>query len=66
MSLVVVSVLTAVAISVTRKGRFHRAILGINQEQMRPNIPSLIAVATSVMGLAVLGIYAVIVLPLTY
>lgn len=64
-TLVAAAVVTALAINLTRKRRFHRAIHGIQQESMPPDIASTAAVAVSVVILAVLGIYTVLFLPLT-
>lgn len=63
-TLVAASVITALAISCTRKRRFHRAIHGINQETITPDIASTAAVAASVVVLAGLGIFTVLLLPL--
>ncbi|GAA5201911.1 DUF202 domain-containing protein [Arthrobacter gyeryongensis] len=62
-ALVAASVLTALAINRTRKRRFHRAIHGINQEAITPDIASTAAVAASVVVLAGLGIFTVLLLP---
>ncbi len=64
-TLIAAAVVTALAINLTRKRRFHRAIHGIQQENMAPNIASTAAVAVSVVILAVLGIFTVLFLPLT-
>jgi uncharacterized membrane protein YidH (DUF202 family) len=58
------AIVTALAINVTQKRRFHRAVRGINQESMPPNVGSTAAVAASVVILAALGIYTVLFLPL--
>ncbi|MDI3196267.1 DUF202 domain-containing protein [Pseudarthrobacter sp. AL07] len=63
-TLVAAAVVTAVAIKVTRKRRFQRAVRGINQESMAPDVASTAAVAASVVLLALLGIYTVVFLPL--
>jgi uncharacterized membrane protein YidH (DUF202 family) len=63
-TLVAAATVTALAISFTQKRRFHRAVRGINQEAMPPNVGATAAVATSVVVLAVLGIYTVLFLPL--
>ncbi|MDQ0618652.1 DUF202 domain-containing protein [Arthrobacter globiformis] len=63
--LVATAVGTALAISLTRRRRFHRAIRGIQQERMTPDIASIAAVATSAVILAALGIYTVLFLPLS-
>lgn len=59
-TLVAAAVVTALALNLTRKRRFHRAIHGIQQERMTPDIASIAAVATSVVILAALGIYTVL------
>ena len=64
-TLVAAAVLTALAINLTRRRRLHRAIRGIQQNAMVPDIASTAAVAASVVVLAVLGIYTVLFLPLT-
>src|SRR5688500_19495371 len=56
-TLVAAAVLTALAINLTRKRRFHRAIHGIQQESMAPDIASTAAVGTGIVILAALGIY---------
>ncbi|CAN7153182.1 DUF202 domain-containing protein [Arthrobacter sp. LjRoot14] len=58
------AVVTALAINLTQKRRFHRAVRGIRQETMPPHIGSTAAVAASVVVLALLGIYTVLFLPL--
>ncbi|MFJ5699655.1 DUF202 domain-containing protein [Arthrobacter sp. NPDC093139] len=63
-TLVAAAVLTALAINLTRRRRLHRAIRGIQQDGMAPDIASTAAVAASVVVLAVLGIYTVLFLPL--
>ncbi len=63
-TLVAAAVVTALAINVTRKRRYQRAVSGINQESMAPDVASTAAVAASVVLLALLGIYTVIFLPL--
>jgi hypothetical protein len=63
-TLVAAAVLTALAINLTRRRRLHRAIRGIQQDAMAPDIASTAAVAASVVVLAVLGIYTVLFLPL--
>ncbi|RAX43776.1 hypothetical protein DQ354_18865 [Arthrobacter sp. AQ5-06] len=63
-TLVAAAVVTALAINVTRKRRYQRAVRGINQESMVPDVASTAAVAASVVLLALLGIYTVIFLPL--
>ncbi|MGN7251446.1 MULTISPECIES: DUF202 domain-containing protein [unclassified Arthrobacter] len=64
-TLVTAAAVTALAINLTHKRRFHRAIRGIQQERMTPDIASTAAVAGSVIVLAALGIYTVLFLPLT-
>lgn len=63
-TLVAAAVVTAVAINLTQRRRFLRAVRGINQERMAPNLASTAAVAASVVLLALLGIYTVLFLPL--
>jgi uncharacterized membrane protein YidH (DUF202 family) len=63
-TLVAAAVLTALAINLTRRRRLRRAIRGIQQDVMAPDIASTAAVAASVVLLAVLGIYTVLFLPL--
>ncbi|MFC7846953.1 DUF202 domain-containing protein [Arthrobacter sp. NPDC057388] len=63
-ALVAAAILTAAAIHFTRKRRFHRAVRGINNSHMPPDLGSTAAVATSVIILALLGIYTVLFLPL--
>ncbi len=63
-TLVAAAIGTALAINITHKRRLHRAINGINQEHMAPDLVSTAAVATSVVVLALLGIYTVLFLPL--
>jgi uncharacterized membrane protein YidH (DUF202 family) len=58
------AVIAALAINLTQKRRFHKAVRGINQEAMPPNTRATAAVAASVVILAVLGIYTVLFLPL--
>ncbi|MET3812554.1 DUF202 domain-containing protein [Arthrobacter sp. UYEF3] len=65
-TLVAASILTALAIHLTRKRRVHRAIYGIKQESMPPDITSTAAVAASLVVLALLGIYTVLFLPLNH
>lgn len=62
-TLVAASVLTAVAINLTRKRRFHRAINGIKHEAITPDVGSIAAVAASVIILAGLGICTVLLIP---
>jgi uncharacterized membrane protein YidH (DUF202 family) len=64
-TLVGAAAVTALAINLTRKRRLHRAIHGIQREHIAPDIASTATVATSVVILAVLGIYTVLFLPLT-
>jgi hypothetical protein len=63
-TLVGTAILTATAINFTRKIRFHRAVHGINQEHMPPDVASTAAVAASVVILSLLGIHTVLFLPL--
>ncbi|GAA1785864.1 DUF202 domain-containing protein [Pseudarthrobacter sulfonivorans] len=62
-TLVAASVVTAVAINLTRKRRFHRAINGVKHEAMTPDVASIAAVAASVIILAGLGICTVLLIP---
>jgi hypothetical protein len=62
--LVLLTALTAIAVNLTQKRRFHRAIGGINQERMRPDIAATAAVAASVLVLSLMGIFTVLFLPL--
>lgn len=64
-TLVAAAVATALAINLTRKRRFHRAIHGMQQERMTADVAVTATVATSVVILAALGIYTVLFLPLT-
>jgi hypothetical protein len=59
-TLVAAAGVTALAINVTRKRRVRRAVRGIYQESMPPDLTSTAAVAASVV---ILGIYTVLVLP---
>lgn len=61
--LMAASILTALAINLVRKRRFHRAVEGIREGSMLPDIASAAAVAVSVVLLAVLGIFTVLFLP---
>lgn len=63
-TLVAAAIITAVAINLTRKLRFNRAVHGINRESMPPDVASTAAVAASVVVLAALGVYTVLFLPL--
>lgn len=63
-TLVAAAAVTALAINVTRKRRYRRAVRGINRESMPPDVASMAAVAASVVILALLGIYTVLFLPL--
>jgi len=58
------AIVTAAAINLTQKRRFHRAVRGIKHETMEPHLGSTAAVAASVVVLALLGIYTVLFLPL--
>jgi uncharacterized membrane protein YidH (DUF202 family) len=62
-TLVAAAVVTALAISLTRKRRFRAAITGINREYLPLDITSKAAVATSTVIVAALGIHAVLYLP---
>ncbi|MEO8281889.1 MAG: DUF202 domain-containing protein [Pseudarthrobacter sp.] len=63
-TLVAASAVTALAINLTRKRRFHRAISGINDEAITPDVASIAAVAASMIVLAGLGIFTVLLIPL--
>ena len=63
-TLVCGAIAAALAINLTQKRRFHRAVRGISQETMPPHLGSTAAVAASVVVLALLGIYTVLFLPL--
>jgi len=63
-TLVCGAIAAALAINLTQKRRFHRAVRGINRETMPPDLGSTAAVAASVVVLALLGIYTVLFLPL--
>lgn len=65
-TLVSACVITALAITLTRKRRYHRAINGINQEAITPDVASIAAVATSVMVLAGLRIFTVLLIPVDH
>ena len=62
-TLVAACVVTATAINLTRKPRLHRAINGIRHESIPPCITSIAAVSASVVALAALGIWTVLLLP---
>ncbi|MET3174627.1 UNVERIFIED_ORG: uncharacterized membrane protein YidH (DUF202 family) [Arthrobacter sp. UYCu721] len=62
--LVVVAATAALVIGVTRKQRFYRAIHGINQGHLAPDIQSVSTAAASVVILALMGICVVLFLPL--
>ena len=51
-TLVAASAATALAINLSRKRRFHRAINGIKHEVIAPDVASIAAVAASVIVLA--------------
>ncbi|MDN4643928.1 DUF202 domain-containing protein [Arthrobacter sp. PsM3] len=59
-TLVAASAVTALGINFTRKRRFHRAIHGINQDAITPDIASTAAAAASLVVLAGLGIFTVL------
>jgi uncharacterized membrane protein YidH (DUF202 family) len=63
-TLIVGAILTACGITITRKRRFHRAVHGIQRENVLPDTSSTAAVAAGVAALAALGIYTVLLLPL--
>ena len=60
---VAAAVVIALAISLTRKGRFRRAVRGILNGSMAPDLISTSAVAASTVVLAALGVYTVLCLP---
>jgi uncharacterized membrane protein YidH (DUF202 family) len=62
--LVAAAILTALGINLTLRRRYRRAKLGLSQGRMPPDLISTLAVAASVVVLAALGIYAVLLLPL--
>lgn len=55
-----VCLVTAVAISGTRRRRLHRAVEGIQHEQLTPAVAPMAAVSASVVVLAALGILTVL------
>jgi hypothetical protein len=63
-TLVAAAAVAALAINVTRKRRFHRAINGIKRETLTPDVASIAAVTASVVVLASLGIFTVLLIPL--
>lgn len=63
-TLVLAALATAFAINLTHSRRFRRAVHGIRQDAMPADAFSVSAVAASVAVLAILGIYAVLFLPL--
>ncbi|MDQ0864510.1 DUF202 domain-containing protein [Arthrobacter globiformis] len=63
-TLVAAAIVTALAINLTRKRRFHRAINGIKGEAITADVASTAAVAASVIILAALGICTVLLIPL--
>lgn len=65
-TLVACSIITALAIGITSRRRFHRSVHGINQEHMRPALGPTAALAASVVTLAILGVYTVLYLPLEH
>ncbi|WP_253905839.1 DUF202 domain-containing protein [Arthrobacter sp. H5] len=62
--LVTAATATAITINLTRKHRFRRAVLGINNERMPADLISTGSVASSVVVLAAAGIFTVLFLPL--
>ncbi|UOD81209.1 DUF202 domain-containing protein [Paenarthrobacter ureafaciens] len=62
-TLVLTSALTALAISVTRKQRVHRAVNGIRREESSPDVLTAAAMAASVGTLAILGICTILLTP---
>ncbi|MCX2746815.1 DUF202 domain-containing protein [Arthrobacter sp. MI7-26] len=63
-TLVLTAGIAALAIHLSRRRRFHRAVRGISQGSMSPDIAGTAAVASSVAVLSILGIYAVLFLPI--
>jgi heme/copper-type cytochrome/quinol oxidase subunit 2 len=63
-TLVCVTLLTAVAISVTQKYRYHRAVRGIGNENIQANTLAVMSTSASVLLLAALGVYTVVLIPL--
>lgn len=61
---VVAATAIAITINLTRKHRFHRAVLGINDERMPADLISTFSIAASVVVLAATGIFTVLFLPL--
>ena len=64
-TLVAAAVVTALAINLTRKRRFNRAVHGIQRGRMAPDVASTAAVAAMVVILSAMGIYTVTVLSVT-
>lgn len=62
-TLVTAALLTALAINLSQRQRYRRAIQGINREKMQADVYATAAVAASVVLLASLGIYTVLFLP---
>ena len=63
-TLVAASLLVALGIALTQRRRYHRAASGIGGAAMTANVRATAAIAGSVVVLAGLGIYTVLVLPL--
>lgn len=63
-TLIVTAATTAVVISFTRKRRLHRAVRGINQGRIPPDVASTAAFAASAVILSLLSIYTVLFVPL--
>jgi hypothetical protein len=58
-----VTLLTAVAIGVTQKYRYHRAVRGIENENIQANTLAVMSTSASVVLLAALGVYTVVFIP---
>jgi uncharacterized membrane protein len=62
--LVAVTLATALAINLTQKRRYHRAVRGIAAESVEADPVAAFWTAVSVVVLGILGIYTVLFLPL--
>jgi len=60
---VVVSVLLATMVGITRKHRFHQAVRGVHIERLQPNIGTVAATAATAVVLSLLGIFIVLFVP---
>jgi len=61
--LVVVTLLAALAINLTQKIRYHRAVRGIADETVHADVVAVLFTSLSVVVLGALGIYTVLFLP---